>query len=93
MFGFFKKGEAKEVVQYEPPLHVLRILDHTGHTEVTFDPADPVAVAAVREQFDAIMASQHGLAYTMENGEKGAVIHSFDPSARETYVTPQIVGG
>jgi hypothetical protein len=92
MFGFYKKGEEKEVVQYRD-LHVLRILDPTGHTEVKFDPADPVAVAAVREQFDSIMASQRGLAYTMESGEKGAVIHEFDPSAKETYVTPQIVGG
>lgn len=92
MFGFLKKGEEKPVTEYRP-MHVLRILDHTGHTEVAFDPTDPVAVAAVREQFDTIMAQQHGLAYTMENGEQGAVIHSFDPSARETYVTPQIVGG
>lgn len=82
----------KEVVEQDT-LHVLRILDHTGHTEVQFNPADPVAVAAVREQFDAIMAQEHGLAYTMENGEKGAVIREFDPTAKETYVTPQIVGG
>lgn len=90
MFGFKKK---KAEVVDESNLHVLCILDPTGHTEVKFDPADPVAVASVREQFDAIMSSQHGLAYTMENGQKGAVIHSFDPTAKETYVTPQIAGG
>lgn len=83
----------KKVQVEQGNLHVLCILDSTGHTEVKFDPADPVAVAAVREQFDAIMASQRGLAYTMEGGEQGAVIHEFDPSAKETYVTPQIVGG
>jgi hypothetical protein len=92
MFGFFRKTEEKPVVEFKET-HYLRILDHTGHTEVAFNPADPVEVAAVREQFNAIMASQRGLAYTMENGEEGAVIHEFDPSARETYVTPQIVGG
>ena len=83
-----KKAEVKQ-----GSLHVLRILDQTGHTEVKYDPADPVAVAAVKEQFDAIMSAQHGLAYTMENGQKGAVIREFDATAPETYITPQIVGG
>jgi hypothetical protein len=92
MWFFGKKGEEKPVTEVKT-LHYLRILDHTGHTEVAYDPADPVAVASVKEQFDAIMASQHGLAYTMENGEKGAVVRDFDPTAKEMYVAPQIVGG
>jgi hypothetical protein len=90
MFGWNRRQEE------EPPqdnLHVLCILDRTGHTEVRFDPADPVAVARVREQFDAIMSSQKSWAYTLDNGTEGEFIREFDPSARETYISPQIVGG
>lgn len=86
-------GKKKKVVVEPGRIHVLSILDGTGHTEVTFDPANPVEVASVKEQFDAIMASQHGLAYTMENGVRGEAIREFDATAPETYVTPQIVGG
>jgi len=85
-----KKDETKVE---EKVLHVLNILDGSGHTEVKFDPDDAVAVQEVREQFDAIMASQRPLAYTMVDGEQGQIIKEFDPTAKETFITPQIQGG
>jgi len=90
MFGKRKKDEVKVE---EKELHVLNILDGSGHTEVTYDPNDPVAVQEVRDQFDAIMASQRPLAYTMVEGEQGQMIREFDPTAKETFITPQIQGG
>jgi len=86
-------GKRKDKLQRKPGLHVLVILDHTGHTEVTYDPTDPVAVQEVRDQFDAIMEAQRPLVYTMVNGEQGSVITEFDPSAEEIYMSPQLVGG
>jgi len=88
MFGTKKDESTKD-----EGLHVLNILDGSGHTEVMFDPNDPVAVQEVRDQFDEIMARQKGLAYTMEAGEGGTVVKEFDPSAKETFITPQIQGG
>ena len=90
MFGRHKKDESTVEGQ---ELHVLNILDGSGHTEVKFDPNDPVAVQEVRDQFDALMASQRPLAYTMEGGEQGQIIKEFDPTAKETFITPQIQGG
>jgi len=90
MFGRHKKDESTVEGQ---ELHVLNILDGSGHTEVKFDPNDPVAVQEVRDQFDALMESQRPLAYTMQDGEQGTIIKEFDPTAKETFITPQIQGG
>lgn len=90
MLGFNRKSKP---VEKSVEMHSLIILDSSGHTEVKFDPADPKAVQEVREQFDAIMAEQRPLAYTMEDGHAGSIVTEFDPEAKETYLTQQLQGG
>lgn len=73
--------------------HVLRVLDRTGHTDVTFDPDNEVEVAEVRAKFDRIIG--HGyMAYAGEAGSKTMEqVRTFDPQVEETIITIPIAGG
>lgn len=74
-------------------LHVLNILDSTGHTKVEFDPTNTKDVAKVREQFNEIMASQRPLAYAVDESGETNIIQDFDPDAKETFLAQQLQGG
>jgi hypothetical protein len=69
----------------------LHALDSTGHTTLTWDVERPEEVAAAQEMFTTLKAKGH-LAYRVD-GEAREVIRSFDPTAPETVMSPQFVGG
>lgn len=79
--------------------HRMEIMDSSGHTTVTWDPADPAAVAdaqrefrrLTREGYQAFRMEAQGDNVVVEN--KGERITEFDPQAGRVLMVPQRVGG
>ncbi len=72
--------------------HTLRILDHTGDTEITWDPADATTVSEARRWFDKVTKGTGRVAYKAAP-EGSEVIKAFDPAATEIVVAARLVGG
>jgi hypothetical protein len=68
--------------------HLLKILDHRGHTELSWNPE---TVDEVRERFEALMR-QNFVAYDLTSSP-GEMIREFRPQATEILLTPEYVGG
>ncbi len=73
------------------PLHVVRVLDSSGDTRLTFDPDDRAAVAEVAARFNALM-ERNFVAFDVST-QPGRVITEFDPNASEVIVSHQFAGG
>ena len=73
-------------------MHVLRILDNTGHTDVVYDPEIEVEVADAMARFDESM-KMHMTAFVLTDDGGGAVTRTFDKTAEQTVISPQYVGG
>ncbi len=73
------------------PMHVVRILDSTGDTRLTFDPADAAAVAEIETRFNELM-ERNFIAFDVST-QPGRVITAFDPEASEVIVSHQFAGG
>jgi hypothetical protein len=71
--------------------HLLKILDHRGHTELSWNPETVDEVEAVRERFEALMR-QNFVAYDLTSSP-GEMIREFRPQATELLLTPEYVGG
>ena len=74
-----------------PKTHVVRILDRTGYTRVTYDPADADAVRDVEARFTRLMNDSF-VAFDVST-QPGRIITSFDSSATEIIVSPRFAGG
>ena len=72
-------------------LHVLRIMDAHGDTQVTFDPENPVEIDDVQTRFRELM--ERGFTAFDVSTMPGRVIKTFDPHASEVIVTPRFAGG
>jgi hypothetical protein len=79
--------------------HVMNIMDHTGHTTVTWDPENENSVRDARREFDRLRASGHSAFRMTAVGadvvveEKGERIETFDPEAGKLLMVPHRVGG
>lgn len=72
--------------------HILSIASLEGDTLLAFDPAVEDEVKEAQKAFDTAK-SQGMLAYTEEKPGEGQVVSTFDPDAKATYMSPQLVGG
>jgi hypothetical protein len=75
----------------EHALHTVRILDHSGDTKLTYDPADDAAVESIERRFTALM-KQNFVAFDVST-QPGRIITAFDPAATEIIVSPRFAGG
>lgn len=81
-------------------MHVMNVMDITGHTTVTWDPENKESVRDAKAEFKRLIAAGYS-AFRMnvvsENGivveEKGERITTFDPDAGKVMMVPQLVGG
>jgi hypothetical protein len=80
-------------------MHVMDVMDHTGHTTVTWDPQDETSVADARREFRRLLAAGHQ-AFRMEATGDGVVVENkgeriteFDPEAGRVLMVPHRVGG
>ena len=71
----------------------MAIMDTTGDSKQIWDPNVPEEVAIARESFDNLKKKGY-IGYTVnEDGDKGEVIHSFDPNAGKVIMAPRMVAG
>jgi hypothetical protein len=70
----------------------LHVLNRTGDTTLTWDPANDTEVTAARQMFDKMRGNGYA-AYRMENEARGELIREFDKSAAHIVMSPQIIGG
>lgn len=73
--------------------HTMNIMDPTGHTSVTWDPANSAEVDIARTAFTEMTAKGFYAFRVEKNGRQGARMTSFDPSAEEMLIVPHLVGG
>lgn len=71
----------------------LSVMDKTGDTKTTWDPANPVEVEIAKKTFDEFRKKGF-LAFKVNvDGKKGEQLHEFDPNARAIILTPPLAGG
>lgn len=69
----------------------LTIMDHTGDTKVSFDPASVSEVTEAETQFNALIGKRHMAFANKPDGTKQQ-IRAFDPSA-DIVMFPALMGG
>lgn len=72
-------------------IHVLRILDAHGDTQLQFDPHNPAEVDEVETRFRELM--ERGFTAFDVSTMPGRVMRTFDSHAEEVIVTPRFAGG
>lgn len=71
---------------------VLKVMDHSGDTAHSFDPANATEVSAAMAVFDDLVKQGH-TAYKRTGNGTGEVIRKFDGTADEIVVRPRVIGG
>ncbi len=71
--------------------NVMRILDSTGDTQLSYDPEDAKALEDVERRFNQLMKDNF-VAFDVTT-QPGRVMTAFDPEAREIIVSHQFAGG
>lgn len=71
----------------------LQVMDSTGHTEVRWNPAEPVEVSTARETFERMTRDGYR-AFRIEGADQqGTRISEFDPAAAKIMLIPHLRGG
>jgi hypothetical protein len=68
------------------------VMDHSGDSRHTFNPADQKALLEAERRFNELMKGGYTAAVRDASGQPN-VIRSFDPKAEETLFYPRLVGG
>ncbi len=72
----------------------LVIMDRSGHAEVDFKADDAASIKVATERFNELVGKGGGhMAYRIGADGTKEQIRSFDKSAEEILVHPQLVGG
>lgn len=72
----------------------MAIMGESGDTKLTWDPRQPPEVEAARRQFEFLTKEKRYSAFKMNvSGERGEMIHTFDPAAERIVLAPQMQGG
>lgn len=71
----------------------IAVVDRTGHTEVSWDEADPASVEKAKEEFQALRKSGFLVYRKGIDGAPDEQAVEFDPKAGRYYATPPLVGG
>ncbi len=74
-------------------VHVMKIMDRTGHTEISWDPTKPVEVSVAEAAFDKLIKERYSAFEVDEDGDRGERITKFNPKAGKIMMVPQLVGG
>lgn len=71
---------------------IQRVMDHTGDTVHTFDPANSVEVKEAEKRFMELTGE--GFTPAVKTGPgQSTVTRAFDPTAEETLFIPRLKGG
>lgn len=73
--------------------HEMRVMDTTGDTKVIWDSGKADEVSAAKKTFDDLKKKGY-MAYSVKKGgDKGELLHDFDPDAEKIILAPRMVGG
>lgn len=72
--------------------HKQLVMDHTGHTEHAFDPANVVSTGEAMRRFAELTGKGYAAAKRVAPGQQ-QLIRAFDPTAEETIFVPPLQGG
>lgn len=73
-------------------MSMLRILSREGDTVLEWTKDDAKSIAAVKREFDSLIASGYQ-AFKVDSPTEGEVIRNFDPEAETVIMTVPMVGG
>lgn len=75
--------------------HEMRVMSSQhGDKKTTWNPTNAYEIEAARREFDYLVKGKKFTAFAVEKGgEKGARLHSFDPSIGAMILVPPLVGG
>lgn len=75
-----------------PKLSILHIQDHTGDTQIQWNPQDAVSVAVAAGVFNARLREGRA-AFALDSAGGGSQIDSFDEKAEKIIMIKQLKGG
>lgn len=68
------------------------VMDHTGDSRHSFDPADAAAVSEAEKRFLELTGAGFTAAERTGSGE-ATIVRAFNPAAEETVFYPRLKGG
>lgn len=71
----------------------LAILDHTGDTKILWNPDNEDETKVAETSFKTLRKKGYSAFMVKKDGEKGELIHDFDPDAGRIIMAPALVGG
>jgi len=73
--------------------NTMQIMDRTGHSSITWDPAKPVEVEVAMASFDKLVREGYNAFRVEGDDNQGSRMREFDPKAGKIMMVPQLVGG
>ena len=74
-------------------MHIQIVMDCSGDTRHSFDPADTAAVEDARLRFRTMTAGGFRAVALAKDGQPGTLLREFDATVEETLFIPQLRGG
>ena len=74
-------------------MHIQKIMDITGHSEVAFDPKNVVSVEEAMARFKELTEGKKYRAAKLNPNGEHEVIKEFDPNIEQTLFMPPLMGG
>jgi hypothetical protein len=74
-------------------MRIQIIMDRSGDTRHSFDPADPASLDAAQQRFLQLTGKGFSAVALGKDGRPGALVRNFDPTVEETLFIPQLQGG
>ena len=74
-------------------MHIQIVMDRSGDTRHSFDPADAAAVEDARQRFRDLTGKGFRAVALAKDGRPGTLLREFDATVEETLFMPQLRGG
>ena len=74
-------------------MHIQIVMDRSGDTRHSFDPADTAALEGARQRFHDLTGKGFRAVALAKDGRPGTLLRKFDPTVEETLFMPQLRGG
>ncbi len=90
--GVWGAQELNAALKRAQELHLTQEA-RAGDTRLIWDASQPAEVEAVKSMFDRLIRKHYNAYSVKADGEKGEMIHEFDPRAEKIILAPAIAGG
>jgi len=73
--------------------HEMALMDPTGHTTITWDPAAPDEVSVAKKAFEEAVKKGYQAFHIRAGGQQGERMNTFNAEAERMVLVPQLRGG